>query len=276
MISLNGMKKKGLDPLMDYEAIVIDNNDPDRISQVKARIMGLMDDIKDEDLPWIRPVGKQLEGLKATGLGGLFGVLCVPQRGGKITVRFPTGSIYDGLYTTEARPTVGERLPEGDINYPFRIVLRISSGTQLIIDRKTNEIFLNTSGDYHMVVMGDMTQTVIGNQTVTIGDSKKDIPDYIRGDPNMTPNSITPDPQGRVAFKGKKKGNAGNQNTVVKGNQTYTIEGDQEFNVKGNQTFNVRGNQKMNVKGRHVTNALGWEVQSSGDATINGQTVHLN
>lgn len=268
MIHLNGIKKKGLDPLMDYEAIVIDNNDPKKIGQVKARVMGLMDDIKDEDLPWLRPNARQLEGLKATGQGGLFGVLCVPQRGGKITIRFPTGSIYDGVFTVDARPTEGERLPEGDINYPFRVVVRISSGTQLIIDRKTNEIFVNTSGDYHMVVMGDMTQTVIGNQTVTIGSSKSDIPDYIKGDPNMTPNSLTPDPKGRIAFKGKRKGNAGNQHTIVKGNQTYTIEGNQEFNVTGNQKFNIKGTQTINTKD--------WRVNSAGDATINGQTVRLN
>lgn len=276
MTPLNGLKKKGLDPLMDYEAIVVDNNDPMRIGQVRARIMGMMDDIRDEDLPWYRPITQQLEGLKGQGMGALFGVVCVPQRGGKVTVKFPTGSIYEGIFETTARPNETEMLPEALINYPLRIVLRISNGTQMIIDRKTNEIFLNTSGDYNMTVMGDMNQTIIGNQQVIVGNSKSDIPDYIRGDPNMTPNSITPDPQGRIAFKGSRKGNAGNQHFLVKGNQTYTIEGDQTFNVKGNQTMNVKGNQRMKVGGYHKTEAQEWRVDSGGDATINGQTVRLN
>lgn len=260
MIPLNGVKKKGLDPQMDYEAIIVDNNDPQTIGQVKARIMGLMDDLRDEDLPWLRPVPYQPEGLKATGTGTLFGFLCVPQRGGKVTVKFPTGNIEEGLYEPTARMNESEALPEGQINYPHRIVLRISNGTQLIIDRSTNEMFLNMAGDYNMTVMGDVNQTIIGNQQLIVGNSKDDIPDYIRNDPVMTPNSLTPDPKGRIAFKGKSSGRSGNQYTHIKGNQTVVVDGNRTTTIKGKDTLNAK--------------ELGFE--SGGDVQINGQSVRLN
>lgn len=245
---------------MKYEAIVIDNNDPLRIGQIKARVMGFMDDVRDEDLPWLRPTPFQLEGLKATGNGTMFGILAVPMRGGKVTVMFPTSSIFEGVYSNEARMNEAEALPEGDINYPMRLVFRISTGTQLIIDRSTNEMFLNTSGDYHMTVMGDMTQTIVGNQQVIVANDKSQIPDYIRNDPVMTPSQLTPDPKKRLAFRGQARGNAGNQYTHIYGNKTEVIEGDHRVEVRGTSKLIAREHG----------------IESSGEVTVNGSSINLN
>jgi hypothetical protein len=46
---------KGLRTDQPYEAIVVDENDPDKLGQIRARVPGLMDGIPDDQLPWARP-----------------------------------------------------------------------------------------------------------------------------------------------------------------------------------------------------------------------------
>ncbi len=262
MIPLNvNNAKKGIDPQMTYEAIVIDNNDPQRICQVRARIMGLTDDIPDESIPWIRPAVGHLEGLKGGSQGIVFGAQFIPTRGAKISVKFPTGQLHEGMYSTDVRMTQADQLPEFQVNYPHRIGVRLSTGTQLIIDRMTNEHFLVTSGDFHMTIMGDVNQTIVGNQQLIITGSKNDIPDYILNDPTMTPKSIRPDPKKRIAFKGKARNEAGNQYTKITGNQTVDIQGDRIINVKGNDKLNVKG---------------AVDITAGQEVTVNGQTINLN
>ncbi|AXG67167.1 putative baseplate protein [Dickeya phage vB_DsoM_AD1] len=262
MIPLNSVNsKKGIDPQMTYEAIVIDNNDPQKICQIRARIMGLTDDIPDESIPWIRPAVGHLEGLKGGSQGVVFGAQFVPTRGGKVSVKFPTGQLHEGIYSTDVRMTQADMLPEFQVNYPHRIGIRLSTGTQLIIDRMTNEHFLVTSGDFHMTIMGDVNQTIVGNQQLIVTGSKGDIPDYILNDPTMTPKSLKPDPKKRVKFKGTAKNDAGNQYTKITGNQTVEVGGNRIVRVKGDDTLDVKG-------------AI--NIEAGQDVSVNGQTINLN
>lgn len=262
MIPLNSVNsKKGIDPQMEYEAIVIDNNDPQQIGQIRARIMGLTDDIPDEMIPWIRPAVGHLEGLKGGSQGVVFGTSFIPTRGAKVSVRFPTSQLHEGMYSTNVRMTEADILPEFRINYPHRIGVRLSTGTQLIIDRMTNEHFLVTSGDFNMTIMGDVNQTIVGNQQLIISGSKGDIPDYILNDPTMTPKALKPDPKKRIAFKGKAKGDAGNQYTKITGNQTVEIGGSRKVTVKGDDVLDVKG---------------GVKIEAGQEVTVNGQTINLN
>ncbi|QZE59031.1 hypothetical protein pEaSNUABM22_00128 [Erwinia phage pEa_SNUABM_22] len=262
MIPLNSVNaKKGIDPQMDYEAIVIDNNDPRRIGQIRARIMGLTDDIADDMIPWIRPAVGHLEGLKGGSQGVTFGASFIPTRGAKVNVKFPTGQLHEGMYSTNVRMTEADQLPEFLVNYPHRVGVRLSTGTQLIIDRLTNEHFLVTSGDFNMTIMGDVNQTIVGNQQLIITGSKNDIPDYILNDPVMTPKSLKPDPKKRIKFKGTQKNDAGNQYTKITGNQTVEIGGSRKVTVKGDDVLDVRG---------------AVNIEAGQDVTVNGQTINLN
>lgn len=262
MIPLNeNVKKKGLDPHMDYEAIVIDNNDPRRISQVRARVMGLMDDIEDKNLPWIRPHVSHIEGYLGGTQANAFGVFSVPVRGSRITVNFPTGNMYDAQYSMQARPTEAEQLPAALINYPHRIVMQLSTGTQLIIDRKTNEHFLIMSGDYNQTIFGDVNQTIVGNQSLIVTGNKSDIPDYILNDPVMTAGKLKASPAKRIKYLGKASGQAGNQYTHIKGNQTVLVDGNRETTVKGSDRLKVGKN---------------YDVDTGGQVTVNGQAINLN
>lgn len=262
MINLNTIQsKKGIDPQMKYDAVVIDNNDPLRIGQIKARIMGLTDDVSDEDIPWIRPSVEHLEGLKGGTSGSIFGSSFIPMRGARISVQFPTGQIQEGMYTTDARMTEQDILPEFQVNYPHRMGVRLSIGTQLIIDRMTRELFLVTAGDYYMTIMGDVNQTIVGNQQLIITGNKNDIPSYILNDPVMTPKSLKPDPKKRVAFNGIAAGDGGNQYTKITGNQTVEIEGNRKVTVKGRDELIVKKD---------------WSVDVGAEASVNAERVNLN
>ncbi|QZE56999.1 hypothetical protein MPK67_gp126 [Erwinia phage pEa_SNUABM_32] len=262
MIPLNTVNgKKGIDPQMEYEAIVIDNNDPQQIGQIRARIMGLSDDIADEMIPWIRPAVGHLEGLKGGSTGVVFGASFIPTRGAKVSVKFPTGQLHEGMYTTNVRMTKADILPEFLVNYPHRIGVRLSTGTQLIIDRMTNEHFLVTSGDFHMTIMGDVNQTIVGNQQLIVTGTKNDIPDYILNDPTMTPKNLKPDPKKRIKFKGTAKGDGGNQYTKITGNQTVEIDGNRKVTVKGDDVLDVKG---------------AVSIEAGQEVTVNGQTINLN
>ena len=262
MIPLNTVNgKKGIDPQMEYEAIVIDNNDPQQIGQIRARIMGLSDDIADEMIPWIRPAVGHLEGLKGGSTGVVFGASFIPTRGAKVSVKFPTGQLHEGMYTTNVRMTKADILPEFLVNYPHRIGVRLSTGTQLIIDRMTNEHFLVTSGDFHMTIMGDVNQTIVGNQQLIVTGTKNDIPDYILNDPTMTPKNLKPDPKKRIKFKGTAKGDGGNQYTKITGNQTVEIGGNRKVTVKGDDMLDVKG---------------AVSIEAGQEVTVNGQTINLN
>ncbi|QYW03090.1 hypothetical protein pEaSNUABM14_00130 [Erwinia phage pEa_SNUABM_14] len=262
MIPLNAVNsKKGIDPQMEYEAIVIDSSDPKKIQMIRARIMGLTDDIPDEMIPWIRPGIGHLEGLKGGSTGTVFGAQFVPMMGAKVSVRFPTGQLHEGVYSTNVRMTEADKLPEFLINYPHRVGVRLSTGTQLIIDRLTNEHFLVTSGDFNMTIMGDVNQTIVGNQQLIVTGSKNDIPDYILNDPTMTPKALKPDPKKRIKFAGVAKGDGGNQYTKITGNQTVVIEGNRKTTIKGDDTLDVKGR-------------VG--IEAGQDITANGQIIHLN
>lgn len=262
MIPLNeNVGKKGIDRFMDYEGVVIDNNDPKQISQVKVRIKGLMDDVEDENLPWLRPHIRHLEGYLGGSQVNAFGIFAVPVRGARVTVNFPTGNLYEGQYTGHARPTEAEQLPASLINYPHRIVIQLSTGTQMIIDRKTRETFLILSGDYNQTIFGDVNQTIVGNQSLVVTGNKSDIPDYILNDPVMTAAKLKASPAKRIKFLGKAKGEAGNQFLHVKGNQTTIIDGD--------RSVTVNGNDKLTVK-RSI------DIGAGGNIKANGQAIDLN
>jgi len=245
MMNLNGhVGKKGIDPNMRYEGIVVDNGDPKQIGQVRARIAGIFDDIEDKDLPWLRPNMKQIEGWKGGSDVHAFGSFVVPQHNSKITVKFETGDMYSGEYFNEARPTEADMLPEAKVNYPHRMVHRLSSATQMIIDRMTKECILIHGGDFHFVIFGDVNQTIVGNQQLTVTDSKSDIPDYILNDPVLLARSLKSEPRKRVKFAGAAKGSAGNQYTLIKGNQTVEVRGNRSTTIKGNDTLKVTGSVK--------------------------------
>lgn len=237
------LKRQGLDPQMVYEAHVVNNYDQRKLCRIQARIDGVFDGIPDSDLPWAIPEFGHPDGAYNPGGNAVdrSGMAWVPKRNHKVGIKFPTGDAHRPVWTTY---TVDEQtaLPEQqDVNYPDRAVFKFANGSYMIIDTRTNEIFLNNPGDVNMTILGDVNQYIVGNQQLSVTDTKGDIPSYLLNAPETVLNRLGQKPAKRIPFQGLlRKTYAGNQHTFVKGDQTTHIRGNRSVLIEGNDFLRVR------------------------------------
>lgn len=240
------LTKQGLDPKMVYEAEVINNYDQRKLCRIQARIAGVFDGIPDGDLPWAIPEFDHPDGAYNPGGDALdrSGKAWVPKKQHKVGLKFPTGDPHRPVWTNY---TVDEQvaLPEQqDVNYPDRAVFKFSNGCYMIIDTRTNEIFINNPGDLDMTFLGDVNQYIIGNQQLTVSDTKSDIPGYLLNAPETVLDRLKQTPAKRIPFKGLlAKGYAGNQHTFITGDQTTHIKGNRKTVIDGNDWLRVKRNR---------------------------------
>jgi len=211
--TLFGDQEPGLSPLQLYEARVVNNNHPGHLGWIKARVDKIFDGISDKDLPWAIPTFEHPDGATSSS-----GILCIPKVGSKVLVHFQNGSpfhpIYRG-YTVDALT----KLEEGDTNYPDRAVIRFKNGLLVVIDTRTNEVFLRNPGDLHALVEGNLEVTVMGNSTFRVGGNSERV---VNGNENI-----------RVH---------GNKNDIVTGNKNDLIAGSAQRFVSGTDGYYVSGN----------------------------------
>lgn len=241
------LKRQGLDPHMVYEAEVVNNKDPRQIGRITARVKGIFDGIPDAALPWCIPMFNHLDGAKGGGWHWKpeksgSGTFRVPKPKHKVGIKFPTGDPHRPVWTDY---TIDDQtmLPEARHHYPDRAVFRFTNGCFMIIDTKTNEVILGNPGDIDICILGDVNQTVIGNQTLTVSDSLTDIPPYLIAMPGSIIGALVPKPTLKIPFKGLLGGSKGNFHTHVTGHQTTLVEGDRKTVIKGNDTTIVRKNR---------------------------------
>lgn len=257
------LNKQGLDPHIQYEAEVVNNNDPRQLGRIQARIKTIFDGIEDADLPWAIPLFSHADGAYNDGSGGTAGDLLdrsgtffVPKEKHKVSLRFPKdGSPYMPIWTSY---TVDEQtaLPETRKNYPDRAVLKFSNGAYIIIDTKTNEIFFNNPGDMDITVLGDVNQYIHGNQQLVVTDQQSDIPSYLLNAPDTVLKRLRPQPTKNIQYTGlMKKTRQGNQHTMVRGDRTIQVHGDQKVEVFGNNTLRVHKNSSNITTGLDRTQA---------------------
>lgn len=259
---VNNVGSKELQPNLQYEAIVVDENDPRKLGRVRARVLKFMDGIPDESLPWARPATwNHPEGLKPDGnsvqRSGSFGG--VPKRGSRIHLNFPTANPYVCTWTSNVPYDDKSKLPEFLRNYPNRLGIKMANGMTVIIDSKTNEMYLICPGDFHQVIFGDVNQSIIGNQQLIVSGDKGEIPSYLLNDPHMVVGSLSPNPQGRIKFKGLLGSKPGSQHTSISGHQT-TI---------------VKGNRKDVIEGDYSIETRKFTIKAKAEVTVNGRRVNL-
>lgn len=242
------MKRQGLDSDMLYEAEVVKNNDPRFLGRIKARIKGIFDNIPDDDLPWAIPLYNHCDGSKGGGYSSNpedsgSGSFHVPKVKHKVSIRFPTADPHRPIWTSYTLDEQGI-LPETKVNYPDRAVFRFSNGTYMIIDSKTNEVFLNNPGDVDITILGDVNEYIIGNKQQVIHSSKGLIPGYLTGMPGSIISQLSPKSAKKIPFQGLLGGgDKGNMHTHVKGNQTTLIEGNRMTVIYGNDITKVNMNR---------------------------------
>lgn len=262
MIGTPSKESKQLVPNMPYVSTVVDENDPRELGRIRCRVPLLMDAIPDNQLPWAKPRDwSHPEGLRADGNDvqrtGMFGG--VPKRGSKVNLYFPTSSPYTCFWSSTVAYDDKSKLPEFGRNYPNRLGFKLSNGTTVIFDTKTNEMYVINPGDMHMTIMGDVNQHIIGNQQLLVTGDKGQIPDYLLNDPHTVLSSLVPMPQNRIKFRGLAGNTRGSQHTEIQGHQTTL----------------VHGNKKEVIKGSYAIETASFSLRAKGSATINGRKVNL-
>lgn len=256
--TINGskyMRRQGVDPALIYEAVVVNNDDKRKLCRVQARIKGLMDDIPDADLPWAVPNFNHIQGAYNDGSTKRSGAAWVPKKNHVVGLRFPQADPHKPIWTTYV---VDERVknPAHETNYPDRIVFHLANGAYVIIDTRTNEIFLNNPGDLNMTILGDVNQYIVGNQNICVTNNKRDIAGYLLNAPDTVLKHFNANPQKKIKFPGLlSKGNAGNQHTTITGDQTTLIKGNRKTIIMGSDTTDVKMNKTDKVGLTHRISA---------------------
>ncbi len=255
------LKRQGLDQLMTYEAEVVDNKDPRYLGRIRARIKGIFDGINDSDLPWAIPVYRHCDGSKGGGFssspqGSGSGTFHVPKIKHKVGLKFPTADPHRPVWLEYTLDETGI-LPETKVNYPDRAVFRFSNGTYMIIDTKTNEVFLNNPGDVDITILGDVNEYIVGNKQQVIQDNQGAIPGYLTGMPGSILSQLSPKPAKKIPFQGLLGGGPkGNAHTHIKGNQTTLVEGNRMTVVYGNDITHVKMNRFETISILHRVQAM--------------------
>jgi hypothetical protein len=248
------LKRQGINKDMIYEAVVVNNNDSRKLDRVQARVEGVFDGIEDQNLPWAIANYGHPDGAYNSPEGDAIdrsGMSMVPKVGHKVSLRFPfDGDPHKpmwGSYTVDEDTSLPEHTEK---NYPDRAVFKFSNGAYMIIDSRTNEIFLNNPGDVNLTVLGDVNQYIVGNQQLTVTDNKSEIAGYLLNAPETVLSRLNPTPTKKVAFKGLlSKGNAGNQHTTISGDQTTLIRGNRKTTIMGSDNTTVMRDSLLTVSG---------------------------
>lgn len=247
------LQQSGLDAKQRYEAVVVNNDDPRQLGRVQARIAGIFDGIPDDHLPWAVPKFNHVDGAYNPGGDALdrSGVFFVPKVNHIVTLQFPTADPHRaiwGAYTVDEKVA----LPERKKNYPDRAVIKFANGAYIIVDTKTNEVFINNPGDVNMTILGDVNQYIVGNQQLVVAKSKGLIPSYLLNAPDTVLSRLSPKPTRAIPFTGLMgPANAGNRHIHVQGDQTMLVEGNRMTHINGNDLLTVGMNRMETIAQLH-------------------------
>lgn len=158
----------------DYLAVVVDNNDPDKLQRVKVTLPGLLEYDSPADLPWLSPAQASL-----FGIGDNYGVVRVPRIGAKVFVRFGADAPRSGVYFGDAVTSRTQLPSELTTNYPNRVGWVDPSGSYAYADLQDKTFRYTHSSGTSVEVLADGTlrihcvkdmQTIVdGDYTLSVG-----------------------------------------------------------------------------------------------------------
>lgn len=148
-----------------YFGKVVINDDPERMGRCKVRVLGIFDELKDDDLPWSFPA------YNSTFAGGDskgYGSISVPKIDTVVRVRFENGDAYTPVYWSI--PIVNEAMKaEIDASYLNSHVLtydedenmKIMYTPSLGLKYHLNGSHLTINPDNSITIEHEATQSVI-------------------------------------------------------------------------------------------------------------------
>lgn len=227
-VSLFDEQKPGLSPLQLYEAIVVDNNDPQKRGRIKARVRILFEGIEDSDLPWAIPTFEHTDGASSES-----GILVIPKINSKVLLHFQNGSPFHPIYRgyTIDNSTM---LEEGNHHYPNRAMIRFKNSLLVVVDTESNEVFIRNPGDTHILIEGNLETTVMGKHVHRVDKEHETI---VNGDRKL-----------RVKGDNLELYNSKYTLCVVKDYKTY---------IRGSSYRRVKTNSQDEVLATRITSTIG-------------------
>lgn len=245
---LDQIIRKGLDKDTPYEAIVVDDRDPEQMFRVQIRLPVFHDGIEDEFLPWALPEDNMHpRGLIGAELGKSISLRGVPKRGSTVSVYFRhKGDPNLATYSHKA-PVTADKIPEEFLaNYPDRLGDIHPHGLMWLSDSSTGELVLCVPGDMHLVIYGDVNQTVIGNHQLRVAKSTAAVPSYLVDSFSQIFANLSGNQGKRIPFMGMKDKTTGNLHLEVEGDWTANATG--AVKLKSGKTFEIESGAELDIK----------------------------
>lgn len=155
-----------------YRALVLDNNDPDKLGRIKARIYPMFFNLGSEVIPWAVPASPLF-----AGAGDGFGSICIPSIGTYVFVFFEQGRIDQPVYFAEAQTATKGIPTESTTNYPNRKVWKTSDNFVVYIDETANELKITHQSGTKITIdsTGKITLDTASGAIVQLGTSTNPI-----------------------------------------------------------------------------------------------------
>lgn len=257
---LDQVVRKGLNKDTPYEAIVVDDRDPEYRFRVQIRIPVFHDGIEDEFLPWALPEDNaHPRGLIGAELGKSISLRGIPKRGSMVSVYFRHQGDPNLATYSHKVPVTADKVPEEFLaNYPDRLGDIHPHGLMWLSDASTGEYVLCIPGDAHIVVYGDVNQTVIGNHQLRVAKSTDAVPQYLVDSFSQIFANLSANQGKRIPFMGLKDKNTGNLHFEVEGDFTAEAKGavkfksGKEFEIESGSNMDLKANSRLKAKAKRV------------------------
>lgn len=242
---------QGLQPEKPYHGTVIENDDgKTKRRRIRIRVDGIFDGIPDDKLPWAMAMDGQPDGASETS-----GHSSVPKKGTKVMVQFQGGNPLFPKYSTNYITEDTNVLQDANRNYPDRRVDRLQNKAEVVVDTKTNEIFLRNPGDAHIYVEGNVHMEVKGN---IVEKFHGNVDRWIKGNLQETVvgNRIT-------SIEGKDV-------EIIKGSRHLRVESDSTQHIQGNAAMHYEKDYSLSIDGLRDTHVVKNDsLLIDGDADYN-------
>jgi hypothetical protein len=179
-------------------AVVVDNNDPEKLQRVKCRVSDLHTGRNDSDLAWSTKFG-----ISAQGNTGKIGEIGLPPIGAKVILFFPEDDEHDTYYIADMHDK-STQIAELLVDYP-NVYGHIDASNNLWMVNTLQDTVLFVhgpsgssykylkNGDVEHYVAGDFRMHVAGNYNVdaAIFNLQKGEASSVTGSPRPKP-AVTP------------------------------------------------------------------------------------
>ena len=233
-----------------YHAIVVDNNDPDKLKRLKIRIEeihGTTQEIPDSNLPWAIQ-------FRPTFLGGDadLSTSAVPRIGSSVIVTHIRGEIYQPAYMFELAHN-SNRIPQGEESYPDSYVFKDSDENYYHVDMVNDTLDIKFNGSETLQITVDRTSNINNNDTRIVGGNESTT---IGGTRTTTV--------------------VGDETKIVNSNQDVTVDVNRSESIGGSLTQTITGPKTVNSSRLVINTTADVDINSAAKVTIDGSQIELN